>query len=357
MAVAHTDNKTEIKEDDFDAAFEASVVAGEAAVHAKTDEKIEDDKTVVAPPEGETAEAKATREAAEKVVTDKAAADALANETPEAKATREAAEAETARLAKAAADAQLVTDAAAATLNEINERKTREEAARVEAARVAAATETPEQKTAREAHEASIAPYQQTPEEIAQEEKFKKEFPDEYAAMLSKFKGVDKDINARVSAAVQRVLQHINGVVTPVAQTSEQLARQAHLTAITTAHTDFATVSPKLPDWIKTQPKYLQPTLQQVYDSGDAQSVIDLVADYKKATGVAAAPGKTAAELAAEETARAAAEETARQAKDDADSLMPVKGKRTITSPKGQPDPNDFDGAFAEAADAAEQKK
>lgn len=355
--------KDEIPEDNFDAAFEASVTAGEAAVHGAKDETPPVDKTTpkkadeTPPPDGETAEQKTAREAAEKVASDAAAASALAAETPEQKTARETAEAETARQAKVTADAQLVTDAAAATLNEINERKVREEAARVEAARVAAATETPEQKTARETHEASIAPYVQTAEEIAAEEKFKKDFPDEYAAMVSKFKGVDKDINARVSAAVQRVLQHINGVVAPVAQTSEALAIQAHVTAIKTAHSDFDTVITKLPEWIKTQPVYLQATLQKVYDAGDATSVIALVSDYKKATGVVAVPGKTAAELAAAETARIAAEETARKATEDAANLVPVRGKRTITSPKGGVDKDDYDGAFGEAADALEVKK
>lgn len=365
MAEAKTDKKDEIQPDNFDAAFDAAATAAEAQVRvdapAVIDEakKAEDEAQAAAlaaaPPDGETAEAKTAREAAEKLTADAAAAEALKNETPEDKATREAAEAETARVAQAAADAKIVTDAAAATLAEINERKTREEAARVEAARVAAAKETPEQIAAREAAEALLTPYEPTAEEKTQTEKFKKDFPDEYAAMQAQFKGVDKDINARVSAAVQGMLQHINGVVAPVAQTSQELARQAHRTAIVTAHSDFDAVSPKLPDWIKTQPSYLQPAMQAVYDGGDAASVIALTADYKKATAPAAL-GKTAAELAAAETARLAAEETARKTAEDAASLLPVKGKRTITSPKGGVDANDFDGAFAEAADAANKK-
>ena len=42
----------------------------------------------------------------------------------------------------------------------------------------------------------------------------------------------------------------------------------------------------KVPDWIKSQPAYLQGAMQAVYDQGDAESVIALVADFKKATGV-----------------------------------------------------------------------
>ena len=37
----------------------------------------------------------------------------------------------------------------------------------------------------------------------------------------------------------------------------------------------------------------------------------------------------------------------------DAAALLPVNGKRTTPTPKGAADPNDFDGAFAEAAAAA----
>lgn len=130
-------------------------------------------------------------------------------------------------------------------------------------------------------------------------------------------------------------------------------AQAAHLAKIKDAHKDFDVLVPKIPEWIKTQPAILQPRLQQVYEAGDTQSVIDLFTMYKDSTGMNK-PAESAEVIAARE----AKEEAAKKARDEAQSMTPVKSSRTVTAPRaGAPDPNDFEGAFKEAAELAEAKK
>jgi hypothetical protein len=109
------------------------------------------------------------------------------------------------------------------------------------------------------------------------------------------------------------------------------------------AHADYDAIYPKLEGWIAKQPAYLTAAYQRVYTDGNAQEVIDLVERYKTANGVGAqVPGTTTPKPGQ----KPASDENKANA---AASLAPVSGKRTTPTPTGD-DPNDFDGAFAEAA-------
>lgn len=357
---------TEVKSvvDEFDAAFSESAAALETApTDAVVVDEPKKDAEVTTPPADETADAKATREAAEKTAAETAAAKALANETPEQKTARETAEAETARRVQADADAQLQRDAATATIAAEERRKAEQKIAddkAVQDAADAAKAETPEQKAAREQFEATIAPYEFTAEEKTALEKMKVDFPGEYAVLEARLKQTDRTMNARIHAAVVEATKNIVKVVEPVAQQTQTLAYQTHMATIRAGHTDFDTVVGKIPDWIKTQPAYLQPAMQAVYAGGDAASVVQLVSDFKKATGVVTvttpANGKTAEQLAAEATAKATQDAVDEQARKDAAALVPVNSKRTTPTPKGAVDVNNFDAAFDEAAAALEIK-
>ncbi len=203
----------------------------------------------------------------------------------------------------------------------------------------AAPVETPEQKTAREAFEASIKPYEPSEEEKAALAKMKVDFPGEYVAIEARLKSVDRDINARVYAAVKDVMQQMDGRLTPVEQTVNTTSLESHKAAIHAAHADFDAVVPKVAEWIKTQPAYLQPALQAVYDQGTTEDVIALVSDYKKAAGITAAPPTPTPKPAPAAPA-------------DAADLAPVGTKRAITGPKGAPDKLDYDGAWNDLAAA-----
>jgi len=200
--------------------------------------------------------------------------------------------------------------------------------------------ETPEAKTAREAFEKSIAPYVPTAEETAAEEKMKADFPGEYAAMMSKFKMTDHDINARVHTAIVDVMKQVAPRLATVEQTSRDGAFNAHVTALHTAHADFDAVVPKVAEWIKTLPSYAQVGAQAVFNEGTTQEVIALVAEYKKANNMATPipPAPPPAPPAPPAKPKA-----------DGADLTPVSSRRPVTTPKGTPDMNDFDGAWAEA--------
>lgn len=358
--------------DEFDKAF------GEAAVLDEKKPVVEDTSAADAqalkdadaakaaaattPPAGETAEQKTAREAAEKTATDAAAAAALAAETPEQKTARETAEAQAVKDTKAAADAKLLTDAAAATLAEdARRRKATDDAA----AQALADAKKKTDDAAALVEAAALAPYEFSEDEKKFLEKFKTDFPGEYAGMEARMKQMGQSTKAQIHAAVKEVEQRMNAALVPLAAQTEEQARAAHTTAIYTAHADFNDVVVKLPEWIKTQPAYLQPTMQAVYDKGDTQSVIALVSDYKKAAGIVVAPaagvtaatGKTAAQIATETAAATAAAAAKAQAAVDAAGLLPVSSKSTIPAAQGGTDKNDFDAAFAEASDALSVKK
>ena len=320
---------TEVK-DDFEAAFEEVAQAAvktpeQVATETKAAEeaaaaaaKADEGKT----PEQVAAEAKAAEEAAAA-----AAAAAKANEgkTPE----QVAAEAKAAEEAEAKAKLEAEATAKASA----------EAAAKAEAE--AKATREAEEKAAREAAEAAVKPYEPTEEEAKALAKFKEEFPNEYIAMETRLKATGQDINARVAAAVKSVVDQMAPRLAAVEATTVQTAQERHLNTLRTAHPDFDAQVPKLAAWIKTQPAYLQPAMQQVYDGGAAADVVALMSDFKKATGVVAPTD----DAAAKEAARVAAEAAARKGADD---LEPVGSRRSAPSPRGGPDKKDYDGAWAE---------
>lgn len=345
---------TEVTEQDFDKAFaeaattaETSVQAAPADTKTVSDTPAAEEKSAPASTE-ETAEAKAAREAAEKAAADaeaKAAEEArVAALTPEQRA-EETAKAETE--AKAAADAKAAQERIQAQAE--SEAKARQEAE----AKAAADKKAAEDKARQEALDKELAPYQPSEEEAKALENFKKEWPEQAAALEARLKAADQDTKKKIHAAVAAALKEVAPRVAAVEEIALKQAQEAHLTAIRKAHTDFDTLVDKIPDWIKTQPTMLQPTLQKAYEEGDTQSVIDLFTLYKASAKPAASGGETAAAQAARE----AKEAEEKKAREDAASLAPVKSTRTVVGPKGSKDPNDFDGAFAEAAAEVEGKK
>lgn len=113
--------------------------------------------------------------------------------------------------------------------------------------------------------------------------------------------------------------------------------------------------------WINAQPEYLREAYQKVANEGTPAQVADIITRFRKETGwvkpgaaapapAAAAPTPAAAPAAAATPAPAAAPAAAVSpaVAAAAAALKPVGAART--SPTTNADPNDFDGAFAEAA-------
>ena len=164
-----------------------------------------------------------------------------------------------------------------------------------------------------------------------------KEWPDVYTA--------EQLIRAK---EYQALVAHIFAEIGPVferlqAQTG-QMAVQTHMERLEAAVPDYATVAPKVLDWIGKQPAYLKSAYEAVAAKGDIGDVVDLIGRYRASVGEAApapaakatltlvppAPAPVAAEAAAAKLAR---------------GLAPVAGKRSgVQTDAIQLD--DFDGAF-----------
>lgn len=253
--------------------------------------------------------------------------------------------------AKVAADAAAAAEAArvaeqnalatAAAERALQARQTADETAAAKAAEAEA------KKVADAAAAAVLAPYEFSAEEKAAMEKMKAEFPNEYMALEARIKSVDKTVAAQVAKVREELLKELKSSVEPVAAAQAQSVEQSHWTAIRTAHPDFQTVSAALPDWIAKQPRLLQPAYKHAYEQGDTATVIELMTAYKESTGTKPpATDDAAAAAKAEADAKKAAD-----AKAAASALAPVSAKRVQTSPAGTRDPNDYAGAWAEAAE------
>ncbi|MHB8388050.1 MAG: hypothetical protein ACYDBH_00550 [Acidobacteriaceae bacterium] len=312
---------TEVKEDDFDAAFEAAAVAAEAAASSTETST----PVTVAPAETPAPVVAAPAETPAPVVAapaeTPAAAVAVPAETPAAATVSPA-------VTTSPAESPVATPPIAPAP---------QPAAPVLSAETPPA-ETPEQKHAREAFEASIKPYEFSDEEKNALEQFKKDFPNEALAVEARMKAIDREINARVYAAAQGLLQQVYSDFGPIAEGVTIDAQERHFAALHAAVPDYDAVITKIPSWIDTQPEYLRAPMRQVYEGGTTQDVLALVKSYKAATSIstptpgAPTPAPTASALPPA----------------DAADLTPTPGKRTTAAPRGAPDKNDFDGAWAE---------
>lgn len=122
---------------------------------------------------------------------------------------------------------------------------------------------------------------------------------------------------------------------------------------------DYNLVREPVIEWVAKQPAYLKAAYEQVTSSGTVEEIADLVDRFRKETGwvaPAGTPAATPVPAATSAAAPAAAAPTPAPAPNAAlpaaavaaaASLKPVKTGRTEPAPAN--DPNDFDGAWAEA--------
>lgn len=139
--------------------------------------------------------------------------------------------------------------------------------------------------------------------------------------------------------ALQQFALNIAQTLAPLVESVNAYRGETHESAIARAHPDYAALTPDLVNWVNTRPAFARDAYTQTLQNGGTQAVIELLSEFKEATG----RNKTAP---AEAPASAPAPVVPNPA---AQALAPVTAKRS-SPPRGAPDPNDFDGAFAEAA-------
>lgn len=122
--------------------------------------------------------------------------------------------------------------------------------------------------------------------------------------------GIDKLVNNRVAAEVNAkvaaaVKTAVDEALAPLRAKEQADSADAHVSAVLAAHPDAGSIaqSVELDNWIKAQPSYLQPAMRQVQEGGTTEQVIELISNFKAATGAtqAAAPGHKQAAQAAQE--------------------------------------------------------
>lgn len=178
--------------------------------------------------------------------------------------------------------------------------------------------------------------------------------PDIYTAedrqLMSDFEKDYPDI-ARASALVRRgeyrdILRYMFSEVTkrydPILPVVQSMAERTHLRDLETATPDYNDVRDRVIEWADAQPAYLRPAYIHVINNGTVDEVKDLINRYKSETGATIAKPAAAAPAAKPDT------ELPSRTKKAVAALAPVSSKRTTANPQTAPD--DFDGAFAEAA-------
>lgn len=160
----------------------------------------------------------------------------------------------------------------------------------------------------------------------------------------------DKVVKAKLEQEIAdrlgKTVQELREGLAPIVQDHVSSRIEAHRTAILAAHKDFETVSPEVEKWIATQPAYLKAAMQQVYDAGTTQDVIDLFSRFKKETGRVAPqePHPTPGGKPTEPAPNAARD-------DSAAALEHVRSRRVTPAPEGRGGPakDDYDAAWEEA--------
>lgn len=114
---------------------------------------------------------------------------------------------------------------------------------------------------------------------------FLEEFP-ELAAPIQKM--IEKVAKKHGKSVAEEITSKVEGRLAPIAQTVQETTVQKHLSTIRATHEDFEQIvqSGDLQEWIKSQPRYMQPALQEVYERGYAEDVVDLLSQYKQARGI-----------------------------------------------------------------------
>lgn len=234
--------------------------------------------------------------------------------------------------ARVATEAAAATAAAAAAAKEPPKKETPSEPSDDDLVRRLAGLvrNAPVEKTEATTRTEPESPY--TTDELSFLENYTKDFPDVAKAEALIRRGEYQTI-------VQYVFQEITKELKPLAQQLRSLSERTQLGDIQAAVPDYNDLREKVIEWAGKQPAYLQPAYNHVIQNGTVDEVKDLIERYRTASGIKIVPEQVAEKT---ETELPAATKKA------AAALAPVSSKRTAVVSTSSPD--DFDGAFAEAA-------
>lgn len=143
----------------------------------------------------------------------------------------------------------------------------------------------------------------------------------------------------------------VGKVLVPLQESINTYSTNDHMGAIYEAHEDYDQVYQPVMAWIETQPSFLKAAYQKVVKEGTAEDVVGLIQRFKDETkwaapaaGQGGKPATPAAAASAPSQQQTGLSEAAKKA---AKAMGAVGAKRGAAA--GAQDPNDFDGAWAEA--------
>ncbi len=126
------------------------------------------------------------------------------------------------------------------------------------------------------------------------------EFASEYPSLVEPIKAIAFEVS-RVDEVfnyitqlwetiddLQKRVYALSPAVEKLKETEEQRVIRQALKAIKDAHPDFESIinGANLANWIESKPSYKKTIYKQVYDSGTAEDIIDMLNDFKKETGI-----------------------------------------------------------------------
>lgn len=126
------------------------------------------------------------------------------------------------------------------------------------------------------------------------------EFASEYPSLVEPIKAIAFEVS-RVNEVfnyitqlwetiddLQKRVYALSPAVEKLKETEEQRVIRQALKAIKDAHPDFESIinGANLANWIESKPSYKKSIYKQVYDSGTAEDIIDMLNDFKKETGI-----------------------------------------------------------------------
>lgn len=114
--------------------------------------------------------------------------------------------------------------------------------------------------------------------------------------------GILKLVNSQIGATKAEIESAVAAALAPILGAQQTSAEDMHFKAIETAHPDVESVvqSVAMNEWIGKQPSFVQAQYKAVIDGGTAEQVIELLDNFKAATGKTEhAPGQKPDALAA----------------------------------------------------------
>lgn len=176
-----------------------------------------------------------------------------------------------------------------------------------------------------------------TEDEQAFLEEYGKEWGDGKRALELHKKIMEAEFEKRLAKEreeFQKLVAANQANLAPFVQTAESIAQEKFVAEVTAKHPDAKAIMPEVEKWVATLPASLKVAYDKVLDNGSAVEVIEVFSMFKQMTG----------------RTTPTTEEKAKETQIKEDRLARLEGvKSERTGITAEPDPNDFDAAFAQA--------